>query len=239
MIKRKYLAKKVLTVLLTVSTFMCSVSTVSASELSLSDNSLLDAIEEMDMNEAEESVLETEADLETEALSQCTIKVSYSQSFARNELFKAICDWRADKNNWNYYGKTCEYDPVFCHYDYTLEKLAMKRAAEQCVLWGHTRPNGKTAGDWDTNGGIYYFRFGENLDQRVIKIGMSNEELARLIVQDFAEDVTPTSQPHRKSFVQGSYDRVGIGVCSNGYSYYICVLFGNENNEEIQGRNNR
>lgn len=151
-------------------------------------------------------------------------EMQYNQSDAR-QMLDFLNDFRANGDDslgkpwyWNSNNISKTYPNLQkLTYDYTLEAIAMQRAAEAAISFSHTRPN-NTA--WNTVTGFnQYYSRAENL-----AAGPHNAEAA---FYEFAEHDYPYSyQGHRRNLL-GNYSAVGIGhVYYNGIHYWA-VEFGN------------
>ena len=147
------------------------------------------------------------------------ISVQYGQTEARtildmiNEMRTSDDDaWCWDETNTKkevYWGDALTYD-------YDLEKLAMKRAAELVIRYDHTRPNGEdfssiykeeNVTDWQSAG--------EN-----IAIGYHSAQAVNTAWREDGEDYN--GQGHRRNMLSSKFNCVGIGhVKYDGCDYWV------------------
>ena len=143
------------------------------------------------------------------------VQVTYGQSEARAMLDR-INSFRTDADQaWAYDGnnRRVSYSGLGnLQYDYELEQVAMKRAAEIALSYGHTRPNGKkcfTAYTFSHGGA------GEN-----IAAGFSSEE--RVFNAWKEDNENYSGQGHRRNMLGKNYTAVGIGhVKYDGMDYWV------------------
>ena len=141
-----------------------------------------------------------------------SVPVTYGQTEARSML-SMINEWRTgDTWYWNSddssktYIASGERDAL--QYDYSLEKVAMQRAAEVAVYYSHKRPNGNDC--WsaydDVLGEELSYSSGEN-----IAIGYSSAES---VFNGWKEEAyNYEQQGHRRNMLSSSYRYIGIGHC--------------------------
>ena len=148
------------------------------------------------------------------------IDVTYSQSDARSML-KMINDFRADKNAWLYQsggGKITVGGLSPLTYDYTLEAVAMRRAAELAVCYSHTRPDGTNCFTaFPANSA--YSKKGENVSAGI--------HTAEQTFNDWKEDGATDydGQAHRRSMLSGEFNTVGIShVRFNGLDFWVQIF---------------
>ncbi|MBQ7246986.1 MAG: cell wall-binding repeat-containing protein [Lachnospiraceae bacterium] len=100
-------------------------------------------------------------------------------------------------------------------YDYALELVAMQRALEIAIQWGHSRPDGSSCFTAYDERGYSYYTCGEN-----IAAGYQNDEAAFTALR---EDGQPYSgQGHRRNMLSSAFNRVGVAhVVVNGVNYYV------------------
>ncbi|MCH5299417.1 MAG: CAP domain-containing protein, partial [Ruminococcus sp.] len=144
------------------------------------------------------------------------INVQYGQTEART-IFDMINNLRAN-DAW-YWNETNTQKVTMSNlqpltYDYKLEKVAMQRAAEIAISYGHTRPDNTTCFT-AYDGEFYYGWNGENIaagyrTARDVNIGW--EEADELY----------SGQGHRRNMLSENFRSVGIGhVRYNGYDYWV------------------
>ena len=151
---------------------------------------------------------------------EAAIEVTYSQSDARSML-KMINDFRVDTNAWLYQsggGKIIVGGLSPLTYDYTLEAIAMKRAAELAVCYSHTRPDGSNCFTaFPANSG--YSKKGENVSAGI--------HTAEQTFNDWKEDGASNydGQAHRRSMLSGEFNAVGIShVKFNGIDFWVQIF---------------
>ncbi|MBQ9606981.1 MAG: CAP domain-containing protein [Lachnospiraceae bacterium] len=162
----------------------------------------------------------------------------YGQTEARSMLDE-INTWRTGETwYWNEdnSSKTTfaagELSPL--EYDYGLEKIAMKRAAELALSYSHTRPDGEkcfTAFE-ETVPGYTYGYAGEN-----IAYGFPSAES---VYMAWREDEDPYSgQGHRRNMLNSNLTRIGIGHCEfYGTDFWVQSLAGNPTGVQAGDANN-
>ena len=151
------------------------------------------------------------------------ISVKYGQTEARrildmiNELRTSPTDaWAWDKTDTTQIAYPGLKELV---YDYDLEKLAMKRAAEIALSYDHTRPNGQNPFTIYTEGNITRLDAGEN-----IAVASPNVySKAEAVNNGWREDNEPyAGQGHRRNMLGYKFTCVGVGhVTYNGYDYWV------------------
>ncbi len=146
------------------------------------------------------------------------MNVVYDQEDARSML-KLINDFRTSKDAW--YWEADNINKYYCgqleplSYDYELEKVAMKRAAEIALVFSHTRPDGSSWSDAYGEVGYYSFASAENL--------AAGHSSAKAALEDLREDYAKYGgQGHRRNMLNARYGAVGIAcVVCNGIRYYV------------------
>ena len=151
------------------------------------------------------------------------ISVKYGQTEARrildmiNELRTSPTDaWAWDKTDTKQVAYPGLKELV---YDYDLERLAMKRAAEIALSYDHTRPNGQNPFTIYTEENITRRDAGEN-----IAVASPNVYSKAEAVNDgWREDNEPyAGQGHRRNMLGYKFTCVGVGhVTYNGYDYWV------------------
>lgn len=145
-----------------------------------------------------------------------TFNMSFGQTKARamlsyvNNLRKPENAWYRDKSEAKVWSK--DLQPLT--YDYDLEKVAMLRAAEVAISWGHTRPDNTSCWTAYDETGYKGSAAGEN-----IAAGYSTPE--ETFVQ-WAEANEPyDGQGHRRNMLSKGAVSIGIGhVIFNGYDFW-------------------
>lgn len=147
------------------------------------------------------------------------ISVQYGQTEARtilnmiNEMRTSDYDaWCWDETNTKkeaYWGDALTYD-------YDLEKLAMKRAAELVIRYDHTRPNNEDLSSIYKEENITDWQFvGEN-----IAIGYHSAQAVNTAWREDGEDYK--GQGHRRNMLNPKFNCVGIGhVKYDGCDYWV------------------
>jgi uncharacterized protein YkwD len=143
------------------------------------------------------------------------VQVTYGQSEAR-EMLRSINSFRTSSTEaWAYdaSGKKVSYKGLSeLVYDYDLEQVAMKRAAEIALSYSHTRPNGQrcfTAYNY-TDGA-----HGEN-----IAAGYSSGNAVFVGWREDNEDYN--GQGHRRNMLSERFTAIGIGhVKYQGIDYWV------------------
>lgn len=148
-----------------------------------------------------------------------SISVKYGQTEART-ILNMINEARTNSEHAWYWNKD-DTTKTFCtdlkelEYDYDLERVAMKRAAEIALSYDHERPIGGYA--WDTYGqeNIRYSHAGENI--------AAAQTTASQVNFCWREDNEPYGgQGHRRNMLSSKFNCVGIGhVYYNGVHYWV------------------
>ena len=147
------------------------------------------------------------------------IPVKYGQTEGR-KIFDMINEMRTDRFDAWYWNPDNETKTVYSDlnelvYDYDLERIATKRAAELALLFDHERPNGESWFSIYAEEGITYLKAGEN-----IAMGQRTAEAANAA---WREDGEPyNGQGHRRSMLNPEFNCVGIGhVYLDGCHYWV------------------
>ena len=147
------------------------------------------------------------------------ISVKYGQTEGR-KIFDMINEMRTDSfDAWccNEDNETkTRYDNLNeLAYDYDLERIATKRAAELALLFDHGRPNGESFFSIYEEEGITYRAAGEN-----IAMGYRTAEAVNAA---WREDGEPyNGQGHRRNMLNPKFNCVGIGhVYLDGCHYWV------------------
>ena len=148
------------------------------------------------------------------------VTVEFRQTMARgvldyvNALRTQTDGWQYDVSN----NKIAVPPMGELTYDYTLEQIAMQRAAELVLSFSHTRPNGEgcfTAytGQW--------LKTGEN-----IAYGYGMLDTAQAVYEAWLEeDRNYSGQGHRRNMQDSSFTAIGMGcVYYNGYYFWAMEL---------------
>ena len=151
------------------------------------------------------------------------ISVKYGQTEARrildmiNELRTSPTDaWAWDKTDTKQVAYPGLKELV---YDYDLERLAMKRAAEIALSYDHTRPNGQNPFTIYTEENITRQDTGEN----IAVASPTVYSKAEAVNNGWREDNEPyAGQGHRRNMLDYKFTCVGVGhVTYNGYDYWV------------------
>lgn len=143
------------------------------------------------------------------------LKVTYQQTEAR-KMLDMINEFRTSNEAWYWESdnttKKMQNNLKNYVYDYELEQIAMKRAAEIAIYFSHTRPNGESCFSLCPSSGSSY---GEN-----ICAGYSTASSAFDGWKETDEDYS--GQGHRRSMLSSNFTHIGIGhVYYNGYHYWV------------------
>jgi uncharacterized protein YkwD len=156
------------------------------------------------------------------AADSVSITGRYAQTDAR-KMLKDINAFRTGSEAWywNEDNKTktkCKNLKAL-KYDYTLEKIAMQRAAEITVKWDHTRPDGTDC--FTAYAGTDYTYMGENLAKGTVLSRSDAMEGLKETKEDYA------GQGHRRNMLDKGFTAVGIAHFKyNGWDYWV-QEFGN------------
>lgn len=147
------------------------------------------------------------------------IDVKYGQSEARL-MTERINSFRTGQDSW--YWNEDNTEKIYANnlkplnYDYHLEEVAMKRAAEIALYYSHSRPNGDNYSDTAFRECQYYpLGRGEN-----IAYGYTTEE--NIYTAWLEEDELYEGQGHRRNMLYSDFKSVGIGhVVYNGRHFWV------------------
>ena len=151
------------------------------------------------------------------------ISVKYGQTEAR-KIFDMINEARTNSEYawyWNMDDTTKTYctDLKELKYDYDLERVAMKRAAEIALSYNHERPMGGYAWDTYRQENINCNYVGENI--------AAGQETASEVNFDWREDDEPYGgQGHRRNMLSSKFNCVGIGHVYYNRTHYWVEEFG-------------
>lgn len=140
--------------------------------------------------------------------------VVYKQSDAR-KLFTKVNDFRTGKNAWYWNAdgtKNKCSNLKKLKYDYSLEKIAMKRASEIATLFSHTRPDNTMC---FTAYNIEYMAVGENI--------AAGQTTSLSVFNSWKEDdFDYNGQGHRRNMLSNSFNCMGCAcVEKNGVKYWV------------------
>lgn len=150
---------------------------------------------------------------------QVNISVKYGQTEART-ILNMINEARTNSEHtwyWNMDDTTKTYctDLKELKYDYDLERVAMKRAAEIALSYAHERPMGGYAWDTYLQENIRCNYVGEN-----ISAGHTTAFQANLSWRE--DDESYAGQGHRRNMLSSKFNCVGIGhAYYNGTHYWV------------------
>ncbi len=154
----------------------------------------------------------------TGATETVSIEVEYRQTEARS-MIGLINDLRTGENAWYWTYEGEKYNASglsTLDYDYGLEQIAMQRAAEIAIYFGHTRPNYEAY--FDTNWGIDVYA--EN-----ITVGNGDAE-STFAAWAEGNAANWDGQSNRRSMLNSSYTAVGIACAYYNGTYYWVQIFG-------------
>ena len=147
------------------------------------------------------------------------LDVTYSQTDAR-DMLTLINDFRASDDAWYWNQDNSAKTDVSGQlkdfvYDYNLEKIAMQRAAEIVVAYGHIRPDGTSWYSAFREFGVYYYSASEN-----IAIGYTS---AQDVFEGWREDNEDYSgQGHRRNMLSQDMTSIGIAhVVYGGVDFWV------------------
>ena len=158
------------------------------------------------------------------ATGQVIVSGTYRQDLARqmadkiNE-FRLSDPWYYNSSNTKVYATGLKK----LTYDYSLEKMAMQRAAETAIYFSHSRPKGGLCFTLDNEMGLTsYWYFAEN-----IALGTSS---VQSVFNQFAEENENYSgQGHRRNMLTTQGTCVGIGCFQYGNMYFWVEEFRSPN----------
>ena len=151
------------------------------------------------------------------------LDVTYSQTDAR-DMLTLINDFRASDQAWYWNKDNSTKTDVSGQlqdfvYDYNLEKIAMQRAAEIVVAYGHIRPDGTSWYSAFREFGVYYRSASEN-----IAIGYTS---AQAVFEGWREDNEDYSgQGHRRNMLSQDMTSIGIAHVVYGGVHFWVQEFG-------------
>lgn len=150
-----------------------------------------------------------------EGTAQVTLAVKYGQTEARSML-AMINEFRTGEDAWYWNSDDTTITKLTglgrLTYDYDLERIAIRRAAEIAVSFSHTRPNGESCFTAVSNGTRSW---GEN-----IAAGYPSAASVFAGWKETEEDYS--GQGHRRNMLRSGYTSVGIGhVYYNGCHFWV------------------
>ena len=152
------------------------------------------------------------------------ISVKYGQTEAR-EILDMINDMRTNPYD-AWYWDQLNTTRIACgtlsklQYDYDLERVAMKRAAEIALSYDHERPMGGYAWDIYNEEKIDWSKVGENI--------AAGQTTASQVNFSWREDNEPYGgQGHRRNMLSSKFNCVGIGHVYYNRTHYWVEVFAN------------
>ena len=152
------------------------------------------------------------------------ISVEYGQMEART-ILDMINEARTN-SEYTWYWNMDDTTKTYCtdlkelKYDYDLERVAMKRAAEIALSYDHERPMGGYAWDTYKQENISYRYAGEN-----IAAGQTTASQVNFGWRE--DDKTYAGQGHRRNMLSSDYNCVGIGHVYYNRTHYWVEVFAN------------
>ena len=155
------------------------------------------------------------------AYDEIEVEVTYFQTEARS-MQEMVNDFRTGDEAWVWdetnTSKIYSGSLKTLKYDYTLEKIAMQRAAELAVSYSHTRPDGTSC-----------FTAYEELDYRIYSAGeniaMGFTSVASMFDGWKEDDEDYSGQGHRRNMLSSGFTHIGIAcVQYNGVRYWAMEL---------------
>lgn len=150
------------------------------------------------------------------------ISVKYGQTEART-ILDMINEARTN-SEYTWYWNMDDTTKTYCtdlkelKYDYDLERVAMKRAAEIALSYDHERPMGGYAWDTYKQENISYRYAGEN-----IAAGQTTASQVNFGWRE--DDKTYAGQGHRRNMLSSDYNCVGIGHVYYNRTHYWVEVF--------------
>lgn len=150
------------------------------------------------------------------------ISVKYGQTEART-ILDMINEARTN-SEYTWYWNKDDTTKTYCtdlkelKYDYDLERVAMKRAAEIALSYDHERPMGGYAWDTYKQENISYRYAGEN-----IAAGQTTASQVNFGWRE--DDKTYAGQGHRRNMLSSDYNCVGIGHVYYNRTHYWVEVF--------------
>ena len=152
------------------------------------------------------------------------ISVEYGQTEAR-EILDMINEARTN-SEYTWYWNMDDTTKTYCtdlkelKYDYDLERVAMKRAAEIALSYDHERPIGGKVWDIYKQENISSYYTGENI--------AAGQTTASQVNFDWREDdKTYAKQGHRRNMLSSEFNCVGIGHVYYNRTHYWVEVFAN------------
>ena len=161
---------------------------------------------------------------EAASTTRVVVTGTYMQSDAR-AMLKRINRFRTGNDAW-YYADDSKSEKVKLRnlkkltYDYTLEKMAMIRAAEAALKFSHTRPNGEDC---------FSITFLDGMSKGVENIAAGQSTEKEAFVDWCEEDYGYSGQGHRRNMLDEYYTSVGIAAITVGNTTFWVQEFGTPN----------
>jgi len=161
-----------------------------------------------------------------------TCEVSYTVTFAQSgcrDMLQLINDFRTGSENWcwdeNDENKIWPSEPLEpLAYDYDLEKIAMQRAAECALYYGHTRPDNTSCFTAFTLDDLW--ADGEN-----IAAGYNSYVTPEQVFIAWREDEDNYSgQGHRRNMLSPDFNCIGVGHAVIGNLHFWAQSLGYRDN---------
>ncbi|MCD8368054.1 MAG: CAP domain-containing protein, partial [Clostridiales bacterium] len=164
-------------------------------------------------------------DEDTTATTTVQLTVTYDQTGARSML-SMINAFRASEDAW-YWNEDNETTTDLSGtlsaltYDYTLEAVAMQRAAEIALSYSHTRPNGEGC----ETALLVYYDWGVTLYSRGENIAAGQTSVLEVFTAWQEKDEDYNGQGHRRNMLDSYFTAVGIAhVTCDGYDFWVQVF---------------
>ena len=153
-----------------------------------------------------------------EQLKTISFNVIYHQTEARSML-ESINGFRQDTDNAWYWdednaNKIYSRNLDVLEYDYDLEKVAMQRAAEICLSYGHLRPDG-----------TYYYNIVDGYSSSGENIAYGQTTSREVFVDWREDDCDYLGQGHRRNMLNESFNRVGVACAEyQGRKFWVQIF---------------
>ena len=155
-------------------------------------------------------------------------QVEYKPALARsmlsiineNRTKDKVWQWKSDNKTKEYFSGL---KPL--QYDYNLETIAMRRAAEIAIYYSHTRPDGSSCFTCFPTSSMSYY-YGENIAYSWASYGASACSTADGTFWLWWEEDEPYEyQGHRRNMLDKSFRYIGIGCVYVNNAYYWTQAF--------------
>lgn len=154
------------------------------------------------------------------------VNVEYHQAEAR-KMLGMVNAFRTGDDAWYWNENNSVKFPAkglqALSYDYKLEEIAMKRAAELAMSYSHTRPNGE-----DTRSAFLEAGYADSMGENIAAgVGSSLSTAQNTFVAWREDEKKYEGQGHRRNMLNGMFTSIGIGcVYYNGTYYWAMELGG-------------